>query len=184
MNKFVLIHGLGSSLDNSFGIKVKERLVNRGYEVIEPIFPVKGEATLEAWTKVLDSLDIDDNCNFLCHSLGATFIIKYLFYKGIKANLVIAVAGGLYDKAQDGPWVKFPKVKEFEPTKEEFDYFENNVNTIYLIHSDNDHIFNQSNFDAYIQKTGAREIVLKGQKHFGKDSGVKDIPIIESILDK
>ncbi len=183
MNKFVLIHGTGSSLDNSFGLNIKQRLTKHGYAVVEPIFPVKEKITLAAWIKVMDEFDIGDNSNFLCHSLGATFIIKYLFYKKLRANLVVSIAGGFYTKNQDGPWGEYPQLKKFEPTQEELEYFQRNVKNLYLLHSDNDPIFNQSNFDEYIQKTGAVEMLLPGRGHFGPKSGVKDIPEIETILD-
>ncbi|MBR4270711.1 MAG: alpha/beta hydrolase [Clostridia bacterium] len=184
MNRFVLIHGMGSSLNSSFGPNIKKRLTNRGYKVIEPILSIKDKITLDSWINEMDSLEINDNANFLCHSLGATFIIKYLFHKKIKANCVIAVPGGLpYDDKQEGPW-RENRIKNFQPTKAELSYFKKNVKYVYLIHSDNDPIFNQENFNTYIKNTGAIEIILSGCGHFGPKSGVKDIPEIEDILDR
>jgi len=83
MKNFILIHGMSSHLDESFGIKIKERIKNHGFEIIEPFFPLKHQISLENWTEELDKFQkyFNDKTCFLCHSLGCVFIIKYLFKK-------------------------------------------------------------------------------------------------------
>jgi len=177
---FVLIHGMSAPLDESFGIKVKQRLVNHGFGIIEPLFPLEHEITLDKWLEVMDKIKVEDNQNYLCHSLGCNFIIKYLFHKKLKADTIIAVAGGYFNESQ--VWPGFSPIKDFIPTEEELDYFRKNTKAVYLIYSNNDHIYTQSYFDAYMEKTGAKGVFVKDQGHFGRSSKVKDIPIIETLL--
>lgn len=182
MKKVIFIHGMSAPLDECFGKKAKERFRKHGFEIIEPIFPLEKEITLEKWNEVIDKAvdTIDEDTSFLCHSLGCTFVIKYLYRKKARANTVIAVAGGYFDKTQ--VWPEYPKIKKFVPNKKELEYFRKNTKRIYHIHSDNDDIFNEKHFKDYIDKTGAKEILLKNCGHFGRSSGVKDIKELETIL--
>ncbi|MBR4270710.1 MAG: alpha/beta hydrolase [Clostridia bacterium] len=182
MSKFVLIHGMSAVLDDSFGKKVKERIRSHDFETIEPKFTFDGDITLENWMAEINKYKIDDGDNYLCHSLGCTFLIKFLFAKKLKANTVINIAGGYFDETQ--VWPAFPKIKAFVPTQDELDYYKKNVNSSYLIHSDNDHIYSQPYFDSFVEYTGANEIILPNRGHFGRSSGVDDIPEIEAILEK
>lgn len=183
--KFVLIHGMSSYLDDCFGIAVKERLKNHGYEIIEPFFPLGKQLSLEGWSQVMDNFldQIDDNTCFLCHSLGCVFIIKYLFSRKLKANTIISVAGADFD-ANHPLGKDFPQLFAFKETDEEYHYFKNNTKAVYNIYSDTDHLLSLDILVAYTKKTGATGILIKNKGHFGRTSGVKDIPEIEQILDK
>lgn len=57
----------------------------------------------------------------------------------------------------------------------------NNKN-VYHIHSDNDNIFNNKFFSAYIKRTNAEETIIPNAGHFGRPSGVKEIGEIKEIL--
>ncbi len=182
MNKFVLIHGMSAVLDDSFGKNVKERIKNHGFEIIEPHFTFESDITLENWMEEINKYEITNGDNYLCHSLGCTFLLKFLYSKKFSANTVINIAGGYFDETQ--VWPAFPKIKSFVPTQAELDYIRKNVRQNYLIHSDNDNIFSQPYFDKFVEYTGAVEMLLPGRGHFGRRSKVDDIPEIESILEK
>lgn len=170
MKKIILLHGMSCPLDECFGIKVKERLKNHSFEIIEPFFTTENKITYQNWTSTLNEFlksnnyKIDKNTSFLCHSLGCLFVIKYLCRTKSNANTIIAVAGGV-------PSTRIPELdylSKFIPTKEEFDYVKTHTRKIYNIISDNDHIFKQEELHNYINLTKAEEYFLPNHGHFGR----------------
>ncbi len=185
MKNFILIHGMSSHLDESFGIKIKERIKNHGFEIIEPFFPLKHQISLENWTEELDKFQkyFNDKTCFLCHSLGCVFIIKYLFKRKIKAHAIISIAGADFDE-KNSLGEKYPQLYDFKELEEEYEYAKNNVKYFFNIYSDDDNVLTQDSLISYTKKTGATGIIIKGRGHFGRSSGVRDIPEIENILNK
>ena len=182
MRRFVLIHGMSCHLDKCFGEKVKARLKARGYEIVEPFFPLGKDISLDGWNEVIDKVvqNVDEDTCFLCHSLGCLYVIKYLFRKHANCNAVIVVAGGILNR----PIEEFAFLSDFMPTEEELEHFKTHTQKVYDITSNNDHIFTQEELDLYVTKTNAQKIFIPNCGHFGRSSGVKDIPQIETILDK
>ena len=185
MKNFILIHGMSSPLDESFGIKIKERIKNHGFEIIEPFFPLKHQISLENWTEELDKFQkyFNDKTCFLCHSLGCVFIIKYLFKRKIKAHAIISIAGADFDE-KNPLGEKYPQLYDFKELEEEYEYAKNNVKYFFNIYSDDDNVLTQDSLISYTKKTRATGIMIKGRGHFGRSSGVRDIPEIENILNK
>lgn len=185
MKNFILIHGMSSHLDDSFGINIKNRIRNHGFEIIEPFFPLKHQISLESWIRELDKYKkyFTDKTCFLCHSLGCVFIIKYLYKRKLKAHTIISIAGADFDE-KNPLGEKYPQLYDFKELEEEYEYVRKNVKNFYNIYSDNDNILSRESLISYTKKTGAIEIMLKEQGHFGRSSGVRDIPEIENILDK
>lgn len=182
MKKIILIHGMSAPLDECFGLKVKERLKNNGFEIIEPIFPVEKDITLDKWFDVMKSFekDVDEHTYYLCHSLGCWFLLKYLYKTQKKCDTIITVAGGVINHEKTKNINE--NTVEFIPTEEEFEYIKNNSKRIFAIYSNNDHIFSQKELELYAKKTMATKIFLENCGHFGRSSNVKDISEIEEII--
>ncbi len=181
MKKAVLLHGMSGSLDRSFGIKLKDDLKNLGFEIVEPLFTVKKDITLDSWFKTADQIkqDILEASVIICHSLGTNFIIKYLTKNNISSPLVIAVAGGI---ATEHMGENFDYLEPFVPTDDECKKFTKLVRNVYNIYSNNDHIWKQENIHNYSSLTHAKEIFIKDKGHFGETSNVKEIPEIIQII--
>lgn len=184
MKKALLLHGMSGSLDRCFGVKLKQDLIERGYEIIEPMFTTHEDITYSSWVREMDKyLDqIDSDTVVICHSLGTNFIIKYTLAHDLHFPLVIAVAGGVVTREEDAdPSLMY--LADFCPTPAQMEQFRAHVDNMYDIYSDNDDIWSQSMIADYIRYTGAKGVLLPNKGHFGARSGVKDIPEIVSILD-
>lgn len=183
MKTAILIHGMSGSLDISFGQKLKEALKNNGYKIVEPLFTIKKQITLDSWFSEADKIknSFKSADVIICHSLGTNFIVKYLVKNNLCCNLVIAVAGGV---ATEHMGEKFDYLEPFVPNKEEFKKFRQLVSHVYNIYSNNDHIWKQEYIHLYSKLTGATEIFLKDKGHFGATSGVKEIPELIELVKK
>ncbi len=179
--KAILLHGMSGNLDSSFGIQLKQDLKKLDFKIIEPLFTINKEITLENWFKKMDTIkqEVSSADVIICHSLGTNFIVKYLTKNNIKTNLVIAVAGGI---ATEKMGENFDFLEPFVPCEQECLKFSKLVNKVYNIYSNNDHIWKQKNIHLYSKLTNAQEIFIENQGHFGKSSGVKNIPQIMQII--
>lgn len=94
MYDYVIIHGsYGCPFENWFSW-LYGKLTEKGKNVLVPQMPC-GEniQNLENWTRVMDSYKhlIDENTDFIGHSLSPAFIADYLIANGLKAkNLYFA----------------------------------------------------------------------------------------------
>lgn len=183
MKKVFLLHGMSSRLDECFGLKLKQDLKNLGYVIYEPRFPLAPDITLANWTAEMDKLKakISNDTIFVCHSLGTNFVIKYLAKNKLKAKALIAVAGGLLTEGssvQPG----FEYLEELVPTLQEMDYAANYIDNRYNIINRNDNIWKPAELSNYTSKLKAKSVELSYGGHFGRSSGVKEIPEIIEII--
>jgi len=184
MKKAFILHGMSGPVDSSFGINLKQDLTALGFQIYEPKFTILQNITLESWFEEMDKIkdSIDDKSIFICHSLGCLFIVKYCCLHKLKNKLIIAVAGGLTNKSEIHPDLAY--LSPFIPTAEEIKKFKTLKNTIYNIYSNTDHIYKLTQLERYNQKLNATPIYLPNKGHFGKSSGVKEIPEIIEIIKK
>lgn len=81
------------------------KALGENYEVILPVMPNKTSAKYEEWKLWFEKLIpfLNDEIILIGHSLGASFLIKYLsegsFTKKVKG---VFLAGAVYDKDDDG----------------------------------------------------------------------------------
>ena len=182
MKKAFILHGMSGSVDESFGIKLKEDLTKLGYQIFQPTFTILKDITLESWFNEMDKYknEIEDDSIFICHSLGCLFIIKYFVKNNIKNKLIISVAGGLCKHSEVFPGYEF--LIPFIPEEDELINFEALNNKLYNIYSDNDHIYKIFQLERYNEKANAIPVFLPNKGHFGRSSGVKEIPEIIDII--
>ena len=179
----ILMHGMSSHLEQTFGEKVALRAKNAGFDVCFPHFPLKKDITLDGWYKVAEKYInlIDKDSVIICHSLSTLFILKFLRKYKLDCHTLIAVAGGYDSEINDE---KFLYLKDFMPSMLDFEYVKQHTGQRYAIYSNDDHIFSQKQLHNYIEMLQAQPIFIKDCGHFGMTSGVKDIPIITHLLSK
>lgn len=181
-NVFIL-HGMSSRLDECFGLKLKEDLNKINYKYYEPIFPLAPNITLANWTEEMDKYKdyISEQSIFVCHSLSTNFIVKYLAKNKLKCKALIAVAGGHLLEgahAQKG----FEYLEELVPTRKEMEYCVDNIEKRYNIFCYQDNIWTNAELDYYCQLLKVNKVELPYGSHFGRSSGVKEIPEIMEII--
>lgn len=94
MNNYIIIHGSFGSKDGNWFPWLKQELVKQGEKVDVPQMPVGvRNQNFENWSKVLDSLNIDENTTIIAHSIAPIFVCKYLITNKIKVKKLIFVCG-------------------------------------------------------------------------------------------
>lgn len=184
MKKAFILHGMSGSVDSSFGVKLKEDLTRLGYKIFQPSFTTGKDITLNSWFDEMDKIknQIEDDSIFICHSLACLFIVKYCNANKIANKLIITIAGGICEENEIADQLRF--LMPFIPTNQDVNEFLKLNNKIYNIYSDTDHIYKLSQLEKYNQKLQAVPVFLPNQGHFGKTSGVKEIPDIIDIITK
>lgn len=182
IRKVVILHGMGGSIDSSFGVNLKNNLKKLGFEIIQPSFTTGKDITLLSWNDKMNEIKclIGENDIFVCHSLACLFIVKYCVSNNMSNRLIISVAGGMCRENEvfDG----FEHLIPFIPNDYEINEFKKLNNKVYNIYSDNDHIYNLQQLERYTNATCATPIFLPNKGHFGASSGVVDIPEIIDII--
>lgn len=183
MKKVFLMHGMSCGLDECFGLKLKEELKKLGYKIYEPKFPLAPNITIDNWTQEMDKFKqfIGKDDIFVCHSLSTNFILKYFARNNLQCKALIAVAGGLitgFGDVQKGFEYLWPLV----PTVDEIEYCAKNIEKKFNVFNKDDHIWKQSEIARYTEVLGAKGIELEYGGHFGRSSGVKEIPELIEIV--
>ncbi|MFA6354456.1 MAG: alpha/beta hydrolase [Candidatus Paceibacterota bacterium] len=141
--------------------------LGRNYEVILPEMPNKFNAKYLEWKIWFEKLIpyIKPKAIFVGHSLGGTFLVKYLsenkFSKNIKATFLVAAcfnSDGLDDPLLD-----------FEPPKN-ISSFKDQAGQIFIYHSQDDKVVPVSHakkFQKVLPK--AKLTILKNRGHFNQE---------------
>lgn len=92
MTNYIIIHGSFGSKDGNWFPWLKDKLSD--YDVVVPQFPVGVDnQNFDSWSKVLDSLKVDEETVIIAHSIAPIFVCKYLITKKIKVKKLIFVCG-------------------------------------------------------------------------------------------
>ncbi|KKT15251.1 MAG: hypothetical protein UW76_C0021G0006 [Parcubacteria group bacterium GW2011_GWF2_44_8b] len=135
-----------------------------GHEVILPIMPNKTNARFDEWKIWFEKFTpfLHDGAILIGHSLGGTFLAKYLsenrFPKKIKAVFLV---GAVFSKDNDG----FPLVSFTLPTNLNLQ-----TETIYLYHSKDDSVVPFSALEQYKKALPNAQIrIFEDRGHFNQE---------------
>ena len=183
MKKVIFIHGMSSTITAVFGKGVKNSLDKLQIKNYEPVFELHPNISFQKWTNEMDKYRelFDDDTVFVCHSLGTNFIIRYLADNKIKCKGIISVAGGVVKSKSEVP-NELAYLYEFAPNDQEFAFCKQNVPYKYNIFNKDDHVWSLEQMHRYTKKLGAKAIELPYGKHFGRSSGITDLPIVTQII--
>lgn len=176
----IILHGMSSYLEDSFGINLSNRIKNMGFNILLPHFPLNEKITLEKWENIAKEYSsFFNNSLVICHSLSTLFILKFLRKYNLSCKALITIAGGYSNEIENE---KYIYLKDFIPTIQDFSYAKNNIMHRFSLYSNNDHIFSQKQLLDYISLLDSKPIFLENCGHFGVSSGIKDIPEVEMII--
>lgn len=183
MKNAIILHGMSADLDACFGVKLKEDLRALGFNIYEPKFVLHPNITLSKWEEEMDKFRdvINEDALLVCHSLGTMFILKYLKKHNLKAKMLVTVAGGTVEDKKD---CLIPYLLPFLPTEEEFKWTREHCEIKYSIFNRNDDIWRMQDIEAYNSRLGSTPVELPYGEHFGRKSGVKEIPELIEIVKK
>lgn len=184
MKNAFIIHGFNGDTTYTFGPWLTTQLLNRGYNVYMPNFPIRDKASYHGWSSILNNyLDyFDKETIVICHSIGNPFIIKYIFENKLKINLYISVAGfcKLFT-VPDRPDLNNAFI-DFKVFDEEINYCKLNIKKIYSLYSDNDHVIPFEILQDFVEKLNSTPCFIHGVGHMGNRDNISSIPQIVEIL--
>lgn len=164
---------------------LKEELEKREYQVIVPKFPIREEISFETWVEILNSYKdkFDTNTIVIAHSIGNSFLLRYLEINDIHVKLFIGLAGFCEKFKTDGRKDLNNAVEEFCNTNEILKAKEK-IEKIYAIYSNTDHIVPIGILENFAEKLSTESILLENVGHMGSKSGIKQLPEVLRIIER
>lgn len=185
--KIIIVHGWGSNPNADWHPWLKEKLQEKGYEVIIPEMPNSDEPEIERWVYHLTKSvgKIDKNTYFIGHSIGCQTIMRYLetLPEKIKIGKIIFVAGWFNLKNLESkeekriakPWLTKPI---------NFSKIMKKTNDITVFLSTNEpYGCVKENERKFKDSLNAKVIIEKNKGHFTPEYGVTEVPeVLNEIL--
>lgn len=172
MKTAFIIHGFNGDTTNTFGPYLKNELEKRNYNVIMPNFPIRSDASYLGWSSILNEYNnlFDENTIIICHSIGNPFILKYLSDNKLKAKLYVSVAGfcKLFTVPNREDLNK--AFIDFQVNDNNINYCKNNIQNIYSLYSDNDHVIPFDILEDFIHKLESTPVFISGVRTHGKQN--------------
>lgn len=182
----IIIHGYNGGIDHTFGPYIEKEAEKRDIKVYSPKFPLAQEATYKGWKEIFDKYVkegiINENTIMIGHSIGATFIPRYLADHNLSICLYIGLAGFLDDCS--GREEISRVFYRFKPKDEEAKKSITLMNHRYAIYSDNDHINPKEELERFADFYEAKKVFVPGIGHMGQKVKIREIPQIIQIIDE
>lgn len=176
-----LIHGWEGSPEEGWRPWLRDRLEERGFEVLVPAMPDSYHPKMGEWLDHLSKVvgEPDEGCYFVGHSLGCITILRYL--EGLKADQIV---GGAVLVAGFAERLKVDELKNFFLTPVDWEKVRSHCGRFVAIHSDNDPYVPLWYGDVFKEKLGAKLVVQHGMKHFSGGDGLTELPAaLEAVLE-
>jgi len=181
-----IIHGWGGSPHGNDWLPwAKNKLENKGYEVILPLMPDPIYPKIEIWIPFLSQVvgEVREDDIFIGHSIGCQTILRFLetLPDNKKVNKVILVAPwgvALSEKAYEDEEDK-ETAKPWLETPINWDKIRSKASEFVAIFSDNDPVVPlDENRKMVEDNLGAKIIVEQNKGHFSESDGVIKLPIM------
>lgn len=164
---------------------LKEELEKRKYQVIMPEFPNREEISFGAWVKILDLYKdkFNNDTIVIAHSIGNSFLLRYLEINDIHVKLFIGLAGFCKKFKTDSRKDLNNAVEEFCNTSEILKAKEK-IEKLYAIYSNTDHIVPIDILEDFAEELSSKSILLEKVGHMGSKSGIKHLPEVLRIIER
>lgn len=176
---YVIIHGSFGSKNGNWFPWLKEQLENNNKKVEVPQMPVGvGNQNFENWSKILDTLIINENTIIIAHSIAPIFVCKYLITNQIKVKKLIFVCGfnnylGIdpnFDAVNEPMFIdNYSDIKKY-------------CNDIVCFYSDNDPYVKFEIEKDFADKVSDKQYIIKSGGHINAESGYTSFEEMLPIL--
>lgn len=174
-----LFHGWGGSGKEGWFKTIAEFCKETKWPVTALDFPETENPTYEDWKahfqKHIHRFGTQDVC--IGHSLGATFLLRYLSEENVKIDHLILVAPACYECAE------IPEIANFFQTSFDFEKIKASTNLITVLASDNDEFISEDSFELLATELDAYFIVLPERGHLSP-GGEEDLPELLAIVEE
>lgn len=164
-----IIHGAHGSPNENWIPWLKDKLGNKGWNVVVLVFPTPEAQNLASWLEVIEPYlnKIDNKSILIGHSIGATFILHILERLSTPVKASYLVSGFL------GP-LGNPEFDQINQTfMKNFDWktIKSNSEKFYVYHSDNDPYVPTEKAEELSKSLGTNVTMVENAGHFNTDSG-------------
>lgn len=175
MKKFYIFHGTGGSSAGNWFPWLKEELEHCGCEVLAPDFPNSENPNLTNWLNLVNSLEFDQDCCLIGHSLGATLILRFLEKFPGKVDQVYLVGGAMGHLG----WPNLVNSGFFEA---DFPWhvIKNKANKFFVLTSDDDPFLNINHGEKISRGLGVQNLIFPKTNHFM----IKEFPELLELIKK
>lgn len=156
-----MIHGYGASSDSNFFPWALIEMNKIGFEAYNLDMPSTENPVYSEWKKYFEKNyadKVDEKSVLIGHSLGGSFILRYLAETEQKVDLVILVAPAKTDCG-------ISEISNFFEKDLDFAKIKKNVRKIVLLGSDNDQFIPKKDFDDLVANLGAEFVFLPSRGH-------------------
>ena len=182
MYEVFIIHGTGGNPKENWFPWMKLHLENFGFKVFIPQFPTQDNQNYDSWKKVFSAYEknIDENTILVGHSVGATFLLKWLEQTKKKVLCCFLVAG--FSKPLQNDFDSL--VKSFVEKGFDWDKIKKNGNSFYVYYSDNDPYVKKEQGKFLEKMLNANGLLVHGAGHFNEKSGYTEFPELLNEIEK
>ncbi len=180
MTNVFIFHGTGGYPEENWFPWLKDKLGNKGFNVVVPQFPTPEDQNPEKWFEVLEEYKelITPATIIFGHSLGGTFLLRVLEKLGIQIEKAIFIATPIgilpikniqTDQSfldKDFDWLKIKK----------------NANKFFVFHSDNDPFVCLENGQQLASHLGVNLSFIPNAGHFNSASGYKKFEELLKVI--
>lgn len=179
MNNYIILHGSFGSKDGNWFPWLKDELEKKGKIVDVPQMPVGvGNQNFENWSKIMDSLNIDETTTIIAHSIAPIFVCKYLILnkKSVKKLIFVCGFNNYLGIDPDFDAVNSPMfIDNYSDVKE---YCKN----IICYYSDNDPYVRYDVEKEFANSIANKQYVVESGGHINSESGYTEFSeILKSI---
>ncbi|MFH1455946.1 MAG: alpha/beta hydrolase [archaeon] len=183
MKRIFLIHGWDGNPKNCWFPWLKQKLEEKGFQVIVPKMPNAEEPKINVWVPFLTELvkEVDEETYFVGHSIGCQTIMRFLETQTNKIGGIIFVAGFFnlpYLETEEEKII----AKEWIETPIDTEKIKSLTQNIIAIFSDNDEDVPLSDSKLFRERLNAKIIIEKEKGHFDDSANIKELPVVFNEL--
>ena len=165
MTRWFILHGWGGDSTTNWFPWLKVREEKKGREVFVPDFPNTEFPTYDEWSDHWDSVyapKVDEKSVLVGHSLGGSFLLRWLSEKQVSVARLILVA-----PAPD--YCGIDEIKTFFSQSWDAEVLKQNIGKIELLGAENDPYISLAKFEALAKDLGATFKKCPGRGHLNDD---------------
>ena len=176
-DNYIIIHGSFGSKDGNWFPWLKNKLKDKN--VVVPQMPIGvGNQNFETWSKVLDTLNINENTTIIAHSIAPIFVCKYLITNKIKVKKLIFVCGFNNYLGIDPDFDAVNKPMFIDNLEDVKNY----CNNIICFYSDNDPYVKFEVEKSFADSISNEQYIIKNGGHINAESGYTEFEEILKVI--
>ncbi len=180
MKTALIVHGLHANSNENWFPWLKKELENNGWRVICPDLPNFMHPSRQEWLDKVKELTKGVNFSdlaIIAHSLGVPTSLDLIESEEKKIPLLVSVAGFAVPYGFE-PNEYFLKEKPIDLKK-----VQALIGRAVVICSDDDPYVTLNALSGMTEGLGVEPVIVKGGKHFNKEAGYTEFPLLLRILD-